>query len=100
MATSLGALVALDYHFAGAFLLFFAGGFALLRKTVLPGLIAFACLPALCLYLDPNPARSFGISVLAILIVFAHRKNLFEEVVHLLERRHLRQQLHHHHQPK
>jgi|SRR5690349_13879683 len=97
MATSLGALLALDYHFAGAFLLFFAAGFALLRKTVLPGLLAFACLPALCLYLDPNPARSFAISVLAILIVFAHRKNLFDEIVVLLERRHLHHQPH---QPK
>lgn len=96
MATSLGALLTLDYHFAGAFLVLFAAGYAVLRKTVLPGLIAFACLPAICLYLEPNPARSFGISVLAILIVFAHRKNLFDEIVLLLERRHL----HHPHQPK
>lgn len=96
MATSLGALLMLDYHFAGAFLLFFVLGLAVVRKTVLPGLVAFACLPALCLYLEPNPARSFAISMLAILVVFAHRKNLFDEIFLLLERRNF----HHSHHPK
>src|SRR5256885_703204 len=75
MATSLGALLVFDYHFAGAFLLFFAAGLALMRRMVLPGLIAFACLPAVCLYLDPNPARTFGISMMAVLVVFAHPRN-------------------------
>ena len=94
MATSLGALLIFDYHFALAFVLFFAAGYALLRKAVLPGLFAFACLPALCLYGEPNSARTFGVSMLAIMVLFAHRKNLFEEISHLLERRNI------HHQSK
>ncbi len=92
MATSLGALAVFDYHFAVAFVLLFAGGFAVLRKTVLPGLFAFACLPALCLYGEPNSARTFGISMLAVVVLFAHRRNLFEEIAHLFERRNIRQQ--------
>ena len=89
MATSLGALLIFDYHFAGVFLLIFTAGFGLLRKTVLPGLFAFACLPLVCLYLDPNPARTFGISMLALFVVFAHRKNLFDEFFIFLERHNL-----------
>ena len=94
MATCLGALLVFDYHLVGAFLLFFAAGFAVLRKTVLPGLFAFACLPLLCLYLEPNGPRTAATSLLAAMVLFAHRKNLFEEITHFLERRNI------HHQSK
>src|ERR1035437_1627909 len=45
MAAALGAVLVYDYGLATAFVLLFAGGFAVLRKTVVPGLLALACLP-------------------------------------------------------
>jgi glycerol-3-phosphate acyltransferase PlsY len=92
MATSLGSLLAFDYRLVVAFVFLFAIPFAALRRTVLPGLFAISCLPlvSLCLEPDPshNPGTVIGISVLAALVLVAHRKNLMEEVSRLAERRH------------
>ena len=65
MATSLGALLAYDLHLTAAFVLLFIGSFAIVRKTVLPGLFAFACLPLVSVYLGHEPAKALAISVLA-----------------------------------
>jgi acyl phosphate:glycerol-3-phosphate acyltransferase len=90
MATSLGVILIYDYHLAAAFLICFSCAFALLRKTVLPGLFAFACLPFVMHYLDHNPAKTCGISLLAALILIAHRRNLMDEFLHLLEPREMK----------
>jgi glycerol-3-phosphate acyltransferase PlsY len=87
IATSLAALLVYDFHLIAAFLILFAAAFAVLRKTVLPGLLAFVCLPFVSFYLDHNPATAFGISVLAALVVLTHRKNLFQEIFVLIDRR-------------
>jgi len=83
MATSMGALVVYDYHLTAVFLMLFAVGLACVRKTVLPALFAFTCLPLACMYLDHNGARVVGISLLAFIVVASHWKNLFQEVLHL-----------------
>ena len=41
----MGALLIYDFHLAAAFLLLFAVALVVLRKWVLPGLVAFAALP-------------------------------------------------------
>jgi len=89
IATSLGGLLIYDYRLALIFAVFFSGAFATLRKTVLPGLIAFACLPLASIYLywDPDPGRVVAISGLAALILLTHRKNLSDEFFHFVERR-------------
>src|SRR5881296_2981108 len=56
IATSLGGLLIYDYHLAVAYALLFGSAWAVLRKTVLPGLFAFACLPLVSLYLEPGHA--------------------------------------------
>lgn len=84
MATSVGALLVYDYHLAVAFVVLFAAAAGILRRTVLPGLLAFACLPLVSMYLGHEPARTVGISVLAGLVLIAHRKNLIEEVAQLV----------------
>ena len=86
MATSVGALLLYDWQLAVAFALTFAVAFAALRKTVLPGLFAVACLPLMTLYLA-GPAEVVGTSVLAGLVLVAHRKNLVTEISHFLDRR-------------
>jgi glycerol-3-phosphate acyltransferase PlsY len=93
MATSLGALLAYDSHLALAFAIFFLCGFVIFRRTVVPALVAFAFVPIASLYFgeDPgkiaDPGRAVGLSVLAGLVLIAHRKNLIAETLQLMDRR-------------
>jgi glycerol-3-phosphate acyltransferase PlsY len=87
MATSLGGLLAYDWQLALAFALLFLAAFLALRKSVLPGLFALACLPFMSWYLAHSHAEVVGISLLAGLVLAAHRKNLLTEISHLLDRR-------------
>jgi acyl phosphate:glycerol-3-phosphate acyltransferase len=89
MATSLGALLTYDFQLALVFALLFAAAFAALRKTVLPGLLALAALPLVSWYLRHDPAEAVGTSVLAALVLVAHRTNLLTEVSRILDRRNL-----------
>jgi len=82
IATSSAALLVWDYHLAvGLGLLFFAA-YAALRRTVSAGLLAFALLPVLSLYLDRDGSvvRPISVTILTALVLFAHRKNLLQEI--------------------
>jgi len=98
IATSLGGLLVYDYRLAIVFAVLFSGACATLRTTVLPGLIAFACLPLASIYMywGPDPGRIVAISGLAALILVTHRKNLSEEFYQLLERRNAESKPHRH----
>ncbi len=87
MASALGALLVYDWQLAVVFVFVFVGAFAVLRRTVLPGLFALACLPLVSPYLGRQPAEAFGLSGLAALVLMAHRKNLVSEFSRLLEQR-------------
>ena len=89
MATSLGALLIFDFQLALVFALWFAAAFGVLRKTVLPGLLAFASLPLVSWYLRHDAAEAVGTSLLAALVLIAHRKNLATEISRMLDRRNL-----------
>ena len=89
MATSLGALLICDHELALVFALLFAAAFAALRKTVLPGLFALACLPLMSWYLGHDPAEVIGTFALAGVVLFAHRRNLATELSQFLDRRNL-----------
>ncbi len=89
VATSLGALLVYDYHLWAAFALLFVVAWCALRKLVLPGLVAFGCLPLVAAYWGNEPARAVGISILAGVILIAHRKNLIEEFSRLTAHRSL-----------
>ena len=87
VATSLGALLVFDYRVALVFPVLFLAGFALARKTLLPAMFAFACLPMAAWFFD---CGNFTVAVLAMLvamILFAHRRNLTEEFTALAARR-------------
>lgn len=96
MATSIGALCVFDIHLALSFGFLFAIGFGLLRKTIGPGLFAFACLPFISAYLGYHssgacdPGKVLSVSILTSIVLIAHRKNVMEEILHSLERRNLR----------
>jgi len=96
IATSLGALTIYNPQLALAFGVSFAIGLATFRKIVLPGLLAFACLPMLSMYwrTDAGPAadaaRTLAVSTLAALVLIAHRKNLISAAGRFLERPNIR----------
>lgn len=87
VATSLGALVVYDYQLVIAYVVIFAAGFALSRRTVLPGLFAYVCLPIVSYWLDHDGLKVGIVAILAVLVLFAHRNNVVEEIPALAARR-------------
>lgn len=87
VATSLGALLVFDYHVALMFPVLFLAGFALMRKSLLPAMFAFACLPMIAWLLDRGNYTVGMLTVLAAMILIAHRKNLTDEFAVLAARR-------------
>ena len=79
VATMLGGLLIFDYRVALVFPVLFLIGFMPVRRTLLPALFAFACLPMAAWFFG---CGNFTVAVLAILtalILIAHRRNLTEE---------------------
>ena len=85
-ATSLGALFVWNPPLAFAFTAFFAVAFAMTRKTTLPGLFAFACLPLATFWLTRDGLVLIIVLMVVGLVLFAHRMNLIEEIPALTER--------------
>jgi acyl phosphate:glycerol-3-phosphate acyltransferase len=94
MASTLGALLTYNHELALVFVLLFAAAFAALRKTVLPGLFALACLPLTSWYLAHNPAEVVGTSALTGVVLLAHRRNLVTELSQFLDRRNIHPKQH------
>lgn len=86
MASLLGALLVFDPRLALTFAVLFLCLFALLRRTVLPGLFSLACLPLVEMLQGDDHAQIVFISVLAAIVLAAHRKNLSEEFSQLARR--------------
>jgi len=80
VATSLGALLIYDWRLVVTYVLVFFGGFALTRKTILPGLFAYACLPIAGFWLDHDGFKVTSVTFLSVLVLFAHRWNFVEEI--------------------
>jgi glycerol-3-phosphate acyltransferase PlsY len=78
--TSLGALLVFDYRLALTVVALFLGGYILTRKSILPGMFAFACLPAASLWLAHDAWTTTLTAVLSAMVLFAHRKNCLEEI--------------------
>ena len=79
VATSLGALLVFDYRLALTWVFFFAVAFVFTRKTLLPALFGFVCVPAACWFFTQNNFTTTAMAVLSATILFAHRRNLGEE---------------------
>ena len=89
IAASLGALLVYDYSLALALLPLFVGMLVLLRRTVLSGLLAFAFLPLVGIFMRQGVLQSMALSALAALVLIAHRENLIAEIVDLGRRRNI-----------
>ncbi len=83
VTTSLGALLVFDYRLALTFAVLFGIIFLFARKTVLPAMFAFLCLPAACWFFAQSHCAIAAIAALSAAVLFAHRKNLAEEWIAL-----------------
>ena len=90
VATSIGALLVYDWRLVVVYVAVFACGVAGARKTILPGLFAFVCLPAAGFWLHRDGFELAALTLLAGVVVFAHRTNLVEEIPALAARQSLR----------
>ncbi len=86
VATSLGGLLFLDPHLALVYVVVFVVGFAVIRKTILPGLFAYVCLPLACLWPEHDGTKTGIFAALAAMVLFAHRRNFVEEIPWLAAR--------------
>lgn len=77
--TSLAALLVFDYRMALTCAALFAVIFIFTRKTLLPAMFGFLCLPAACWFFTRDNFITGVMTVLSVTILFAHRKNLAEE---------------------
>lgn len=87
VATSLGALLIYDWRLAMTYVVIFLGGFALTRKTILPGLFAYLCLPLAAYGLDRAGLNATVIALLSLMVLIAHRRNFVKEFPALAARR-------------
>ena len=87
VATSIGALMIYDWRLVVVYVAVFLCGLVVARKTILPGLFAFVCLPAAGFWLHHDAFELTALTGLAGLIGFAHRMNLIEEIPALAARR-------------
>jgi acyl phosphate:glycerol-3-phosphate acyltransferase len=87
VATSFGALLMFDHRVALTILVLFLGGFAVTRKSLFPAMFVYACLPLVDWWLNHDGLTATLLIVLAAIILFAHRRNLAEEMAALLARR-------------
>ena len=81
--TSFGALVTFDYRLAFTLAAVFMAIFIFARKSLLPAMFAFVCLPAACWFFTRNDLATCAMAALSAAILFAHRKNLAEELITL-----------------
>jgi glycerol-3-phosphate acyltransferase PlsY len=89
VATSLAGLLVLDWRVAVAYAVIFGLLFLATRRTILPGLFAYCCLPFVDYGLDHDPLKTLLVALMSLLVLVAHRNNLVEEIPPLAARRHV-----------
>ena len=87
VATSFAALLLFDYRVALTILAVFLCGWAVTRKSLFPAMLAYACLPLADGWFHRAGLTAALMAVLAAMILFAHRRNIGEEIAGQLARR-------------
>ncbi|HXR03253.1 MAG TPA: glycerol-3-phosphate acyltransferase [Verrucomicrobiae bacterium] len=87
VATSFAALLMFDYRVALTILVVFLAGFAVTRKSLFPAMFAYVCLPLADGWFHRAGSTATLMTIVAAIILFAHRRNLAEEMAALLARR-------------
>jgi hypothetical protein len=68
-------------------LVVFLCGFAVTRKSLFPAMFAYVCLPLADGWFDRDGLTATLMAILSAMILFAHRRNIGEEIAGLLARR-------------
>jgi glycerol-3-phosphate acyltransferase PlsY len=89
VATSLGGLLVFDWRIAVSYAVIFALLFLVTRRTILPGLFAYFCLPFVDYGFDHDPVKTSLVAIMSALVLLAHRANFVEEIPALAARRHV-----------
>jgi glycerol-3-phosphate acyltransferase PlsY len=79
--TSFGALVTFDFRLAFTITALFVAAFIFTRKSLLPAMFAFICLPGVCWFFTSKDLTTCAMAALSAAILFAHRRNLAEELI-------------------
>ena len=87
VVTSFAALLLFDYRVALTILAVFLCGLAVTRKSLLPAMLAYVCLPLADGWFHRAGLTATLMAVLSAMILFAHRRNIGEEIAGLLARR-------------
>jgi glycerol-3-phosphate acyltransferase PlsY len=87
VVTSGGAMLVFDYRIALVYGAVVAVGFAITRRTTMPGLVAYLVVPFASHLLDHTPVETVLVTILTVLILFAHRQNFIEQFPSLALRR-------------
>jgi glycerol-3-phosphate acyltransferase PlsY len=90
VATSFAALLLYDYRVALTILIVFLAGLVATRKSLFPAMFAYVCLPLAEGWFHRAGLSATFMTVVAVIILFAHRRNLAKEIAALLARRVLR----------
>ncbi len=83
ISTSLGALLLYNYAVVIGLIGVFLVAFSLCRRFTVSGLIAYALAPLVAWALQLDFVGVTGITLVAVMVLAAHRQNLLEEVVRL-----------------
>jgi glycerol-3-phosphate acyltransferase PlsY len=79
VVTSAAALLVYDYRIALTCAALFVAMLVFARKTLLPAMFGFLCLPAVCWFFTRNNMDTGLMVIVSAEILFAHRRNLGEE---------------------
>ena len=80
VATSFAALLLFDYRVALTILVVFLCGWAVTRKSLFPAMLAYVCLPLADGWFHRAGLTATLMAVLSAMILFAHRRNIGEEI--------------------
>jgi glycerol-3-phosphate acyltransferase PlsY len=87
VATSFAAVLVFDYRVALTILVVFLAGYAVTRKTLFPAMFAYVCLPLVDGWFHRAGVTATLMIIVAAIILFAHRRNLAEEMAVFMARR-------------
>ena len=82
IGVTVGALLVFDYYLAATLVISFVLLFLLSRKYMLSGMIAVMLISVAVFFRDHSNVEITGIIVLIMLILFAHRSNIYELFTH------------------
>ena|SRR2546426_6126205 len=86
-ATALGALLIYEWPTLVIIAALFISIFIFLRNFTLAGLLAFTFCPLVMMAINGDPMKILGMIALTVLILWAHRKTIREEIVEMALRR-------------